>query len=57
MNIQNEKVNTKLLYSVGYVPEVDKYILSCVVTWVAWYNRYYEITKEEYEAFGTERLD
>ena len=24
MNIQNEKVNTKLLYSVGYVPEVDK---------------------------------
>ena len=57
MNIQNEKINTKLLYSVGYVPEVDKYILSCVVTWVAWYNRYYEITKEEYEAFGTERLD
>ena len=57
MNIQNENVNTKLLYSVGYVPEVDKYILSCVVTWVAWYNRYYEITKEEYEAFGTERLD
>ena len=31
MNIQNEKVNTKLLYSVGYVPEVDKYILSCVL--------------------------
>ena len=31
MNIQNEKVNTKLLYSVGYVPEVDKYILSCQI--------------------------
>ena len=28
-----------------------------VVTWVAWYNRYFEITEEEYNSFGTEVLD
>ncbi|WP_242949803.1 hypothetical protein [Butyrivibrio sp. M55] len=31
--------------------------MACVVTWVAWYDEYFEITKEEYNLFGTERLD
>ena len=53
----NEKVRSEKFYSVGYCTVLDKYILVCVVTWIAWYNRYYEITKEEYELFGLEELD
>ena len=32
-------------------------ILSQTVPASAWYNRYYEITKEQYDSFGSESLD
>lgn len=54
---ETEKVNSKKLYSVGYNSKLKKYMLAEVVTWVAWYERYYEITEEEYSMFGTEELD
>lgn len=53
----DEKVNGDKYYLVGYCPKLDKYVLACVVTWIAWYNRYYELTKEEYDSFGSENLD
>lgn len=52
-----EKVNSKKLYSIGYNSKLKKYVLAEVVTWIAWYERYYEITEEEYNMFGTEELD
>lgn len=57
LHLEHEKVNREHYYFVGYSPELDKYILACVITWVAWYHRYYEIAEEEYQAFGTARLD
>ena len=57
MKLQNEKVRSEKLYRVGYMPDVDKYVMACVVPWVAWYDRYYEITEEEYNAFGSETSD
>lgn len=27
------------------------------MTWIAWYNRYFEITEDEYNLFGTVELD
>ena len=57
MHLDNEKINWDKYYSVGYSPELDKYVLACAVTWVAWYNRYYEITEEEYDSFGSPELD
>ena len=57
MQLKNEKINRDKYYSVGYCPELDKYVLACTVTWVAWYNRYYEISEEEYNAFGSAKLD
>lgn len=56
-DLETEKVNSKKLYSVGYNSKLKKYVLAEVVTWVAWYERYYEITEEEYHMFGTEELD
>ena len=57
IKLENEKVNKEKYYSVGYSSELKKYILVDVVTWFAWYNRYFEITEEEYNSFGTEVLD
>ena len=57
MQLENEKVNRDKYYSIGYSTELDKYVLACVVTWIAWYNRYYEISEEEYDSFGSAKLD
>ena len=57
IKLENEKVNREKYYSVGYSSELEKYILVDVVTWVAWYNRYFEITQKEYDSFGTAALD
>jgi hypothetical protein len=57
VKLEMEKVRSEKCYSVGYIPGIDKYVLVCVVPWIAWYNRYYEITKEEYNFFGTNQLD
>ena len=55
MQLKNEKINRDKYYSVGYSPELDKYVLACTVTWVAWYNRYYEISEEEYKKMMEEQ--
>lgn len=57
IKLENERVNKEKYYSVGYSLELKKHILVDAVTWVAWYNRYFEITEEEYNSFGTEVLD
>lgn len=57
IKLENEKVNKEKYYSVGYSVELKKYILVDVVTWIAWYNRYFEITEKEYNSFGTVTLD
>ena len=57
MQLENEKINRDKYYSIGYSPELDKYVLACVVTWIAWYKRYYEISEEEYNSFGSAKLD
>ena len=57
MRLVNEKVSRDKYYFVGYSPELDKYVLACAVTRIAWYNRYYEISEEEYLSFGTAGAD
>lgn len=52
-----EKINHEKYYSIGYNSKLKKYMLADVITWIAWYERYFEITEEEYNMFGTEELD
>lgn len=51
------KVRSEKYYSIGYNSKIKKYVLADVITWIAWYERYFEITEEEYNMFGTEKLD
>ena len=51
MKLENEKVRSDKYYRIGYHSGTGKYILASVVTWIAWYDRYYEISKDEYDLF------
>lgn len=53
MKLERVIVRSQKLYSVGYNSKLNKYILECVVPWVAWYSRYYEISEEEYNTFAS----
>lgn len=55
--IEESDGDIESLKGTEFTVELKKYILVDVVTWVAWYNRYFEITEEEYNSFGTEVLD
>ena len=57
MHLENEKVNRDKYYFIGYSPELDKYVLACAGAWIAWFNRYYEISEEEFNSFGSAELD
>jgi len=57
LNLEKKKVNQEKYYCVGYSPELKKYILAKMITQVVWFNRYYAISEEEYNAFGTVLLD
>ena len=51
MELEGRKVCQEKLYSIGYIPKLNKYVLECVVPWIVWYNRYYEISEIEYHSF------
>lgn len=57
MNLDKKIVDRENNYTIGYSKELQKYILAAVVTHFAWYDRYYEITKEEYDSYGTQAFD
>ena len=56
INLDMEKRSSKY-YGVGYIRPINKFVLYTVVTWITWYNRYYEISEEEYHLFDSGKLD
>lgn len=59
MYLENIKVRTREFYSVGYCPDLDKYLLAITVPYVSYYNQYYIISQEEYILWQSdvEKLD
>ena len=55
--LEKEKVRQEHYYSVGYSKGLQKYVMRICITYICWYNDYYEITEEEYNKFGTKELD
>ncbi len=55
--LEKEKVRQEHYYSVGYSKGLQKYVMKICITYICWYNDYYEITEEEYNKFGTKELD
>lgn len=57
MELEKEKLNSEKLYRIGYSLKLNKYILAITIPYHIWYERYYEITLEEYNTFGSKELD
>ncbi len=51
MNYEALHTSKKRLFTVGIDRDTNTYLLEIVVTWIAWYSRFYSITKEEFEGF------
>lgn len=54
MRLEKEKVRSGKLYRIGYIPYLNKYVLANVVCWIAWYDRFYEISETEYLLYKTD---
>lgn len=56
VNIDRDRTNviTNGYQKAFYVSILDEYFYSEVVCWVAWYERYYHISKEDYELFSVD---
>ena len=49
MRLTDLRVRTDKWYMVGFSPVLEKYVLAITVGWLANYERYYEISRGEYE--------
>ena len=54
MRLEKEKVRSDKYYRIGYVACLGKYVLANVVCWIAWYDRFYEISEDEYLLYKTD---
>ena len=59
MELLNEKIRNDGFYSVGFNPLVEQYIMIVIICHWFWFERYYLISKEEYEWFDSaiQKLD
>ena len=53
MELLNEKIRNDGFYSVGFNPLVEQYIMIVIICHWFWFERYYLISKEEYEWFDS----
>lgn len=55
VDLSNSKVRESMNYRVGYCEKLQKYILAYKVTnWIIDYERWFEISEEEFEQFKNE---
>lgn len=51
ITIENQIVDQKNLFSIGFSPEINNYIMAIQVPWIVEYQRYYMITENDYEVY------
>ena len=51
MKFRSVHTNQEGYYSLGVDEETGAYVLEVVMTWVAWYSRFFRLTKEEFEGY------
>ncbi len=47
--------NQENYYAVGFDDDTQQLVLEVVITWIAWYNRYFALTREEFDWFTSDR--
>lgn len=51
ISIENERINRKKFFSVGFCPEIQGYLLCVHISWIAGYDRWYAIDEEDIKLF------
>jgi hypothetical protein len=57
VNLQRVHTNQSEYYSLGIDEETKGHVLEVVITWVAWYSRFFKLTKEEFEAYPANQVE
>lgn len=52
--LENVKVNKDKYYKVGYSPYLKQYVMAITITRIVWYDRYYAISRTEYDWFDND---
>ncbi len=51
MKFRSAHINREGYYALGVDEETNSYVLEVVMTWIAWYSRYFRLSKEEFEGY------
>ena len=55
ITIENQKINREQFFAIGYCPEIEKHLLCVHISWIAGYDRYYELDEGDWALFEIER--
>lgn len=56
MKFRSVHVNQEDYYSLGVDEQTNSYVLQVTITWVAWYSRYFKLSKAELEDYPSNRV-
>ena len=55
ITIENRQVDMENLFAIGYCPEIEKPLLCVHISWIAGYDRYYELNEGDWTLFEINR--
>ena len=55
ITVENRQVDKENYFTIGYSPEIEKSLLCVYISWIAGYERYYELDDEDLALFESKR--
>ena len=55
ITVENRHVDKENYFTIGYSPEIEKSLLCVYISWIAGYERYYELDDEDLALFESKR--
>lgn len=53
--IENQKIDKKNFFTIGYCPEIETQLLCVYISWIAGYDRYYKMDEGDLSLYEGER--
>lgn len=55
ITIENQKIDKKNFFTIGYCPEIETQLLCVYISWIAGYDRYYKMDEGDLSLYEGER--
>ena len=55
ITIENQKIDKKNFFTIGYCPEIETQLLCVYISWIAGYDRYYKMDERDLSLYEGER--